>query len=111
MIRPKIIRPKVIKPNKFQKIIRPNVSKSYKTECYPKDYKTESKDYKTELGKNRVLGQNWQKVRRPNLLISFLQGKVYNMFIGWACGAHLSHVMSCLYYDKFPWSTLYASLS
>ena len=51
MIRPKIIRPKVIKPNKFQTIIRPNVSKSYKTECYPRDYKTESKDYKTELGK------------------------------------------------------------
>ena len=32
MIRPKIIRPKVIKPTKLEKIIRPNLTKSYNTE-------------------------------------------------------------------------------
>ena len=36
MIRPKTIRPKVITPTKLEKITKPNLPKSYKTEIWPK---------------------------------------------------------------------------
>ena len=44
MIRPKIIRPEVIRPNFAQKITRPSLSKSYKTEFCSKITRPNQKD-------------------------------------------------------------------
>ena len=57
MIRPKIIRPKVIKPTKLEKIIRPNLTKSYKTEISLKFRRPNQKDYKTEFDKSMLYKQ------------------------------------------------------